>query len=191
MYDQKTRCGWCESHEIYMDYHDHEWGLPCYDDQRLFEMLLLEGAQAGLSWITILKKREGYRKAFDNFDPEVIANYGEEKRQELLQNPEIVRNRLKINAFITNAQSYLEIVSKQNSFSNYIWQFVDGYPKQNSYSTLDEIPANTSVSDLMSKELKKKGFKFVGTTICYAYMQSMGMVNDHITSCFRYMEVID
>jgi DNA-3-methyladenine glycosylase I len=171
-----------------MDYHDKEWGVPEYDDQTLFEMLLLEGAQAGLSWITVLKKREHYRKVFDKFNPEKIARYTEKKREKLLNDPGIIRNKLKVNAFIVNAQLYLDI-SKQQSFADYIWQFVDGKPIINRYKYTKDVPANTAISDKMSKQLKKDGFKFVGSTIVYAFMQACGMVNDHTTSCFRYKEL--
>ncbi len=184
----KNRCEWCQSSELYIDYHDKEWGVPEYDDQTLFEMLNLEGAQAGLSWITVLNKREHYRKVFDQFNPEKIARYTDKKREKLLSDPGIIRNKLKVNAFIVNAQLYLEITKRQ-SFSEYIWQFVDGEPIINKYKTLKDVPANTPISDKMSKQLKKDGFKFVGSTIVYAFMQACGMVNDHVTSCFRYKEL--
>lgn len=184
----KKRCEWCQSSQLYIDYHDEEWGVPEYDDQMLFEMLLLEGAQAGLSWITVLNKREHYRKVFENFNPEKIARYTEKKREKLLSDPGIIRNKLKVNAFIVNAQLYLDI-SKQQSFSEYIWQFVDGKPIINKYKSMKDVPANTPISDKMSKQLKKDGFKFVGSTIVYAFMQACGMVNDHTTSCFRYKEL--
>jgi len=183
------RCEWSGDKQIYMDYHDTEWGVPLYDDQLLFEFLILEGAQAGLSWITILQKRDNYRKAFDNFDAARIALYDEHKVEELLANPGIVRNKLKINAAITNAKLFLEIQKEYGSFKDYIWQFVDGKPIQNAYKTKAEVPAKTEISDKMSKVLKKRGFKFVGSTICYAFMQATGMVNDHTTDCFRYEEV--
>jgi len=184
----KNRCEWSQSSELYIDYHDKEWGVPEYDSQNLFEMLNLEGAQAGLSWITVLNKREHYRKVFDQFNPEKIARYSDKKREKLLSDPGIIRNKLKVNAFIVNAQLYLDI-SKQQSFSDYIWQFVDGEPIVNSYKTMAEVPANTPLSDKMSKQLKKDGFKFVGSTIMYAFMQACGMVNDHTTSCFRYKDL--
>lgn len=184
----KKRCEWCQSSQLYIDYHDEEWGVPEYDDQMLFEMLLLEGAQAGLSWITVLNKREHYRKVFENFNPEKIARYTKKKREKLLSDPGIIRNKLKVNAFIVNAQLYLDI-SKQQSFSEYIWQFVDGKPIINKYKSMKDVPANTPISDKMSKQLKKDGFKFVGSTIVYAFMQACGMVNDHTTSCFRYKEL--
>lgn len=183
------RCEWCLGQEIYIDYHDKEWGKPLFDDQRLFEMLNLEGAQAGLSWITILKKRENYQLAFDQFDPEKMARYGPEKIETLLNNAGIIRNKLKVNAFISNAQAYLSIKQKRNSFAEYIWDFVDGEPIRNAFTSLKEVPAYTKRSERMSKQLKKDGFKFVGPTICYAYMQSVGMVNDHIVECYRYNEV--
>lgn len=181
-----NRCGWVNQDPLYIDYHDHEWGVPVYDDRLLFEYLNLEGAQAGLSWYTILKKRENYRKAFDNFDPEKIINYDERKIEELLHNEGIVRNKLKINAVVTNAQAFLRVVEEFGSFSSYIWSFVDGEPIQHHYQELDEVPATTEISDRMSKDLKKRGFKFVGSTICYAFMQATGMVDDHIVSCHCY-----
>ena len=182
----QDRCAWTSSDPLYISYHDEEWGVPLHDDRQLFEFLLLEGAQAGLSWITILRKRESYREAFDHFDPEKIARYDDAKRQELLGNAGIVRNRLKINAAIGNAQAFLNIVEQGQSFDDYIWQFVDGQPKINHWARLAEVPASTPASDLMSKTLKKAGFKFVGSTICYAFMQACGMVNDHTTDCFRH-----
>ena len=182
----KTRCEWCLGHDIYVDYHDKEWGVPLHDDQIIFEYLQLEGAQAGLSWLMVLKKRENYRKAFDNFNPEKIARYDQKKIDELLGNAGIIRNKLKINAAINNAQSFLEIKEKFGSFDKYIWQFVDGKPIVNTWKTMKEIPASTKESDIMSKDLKERGFKFVGTTICYAHMQATGMVNDHVVDCFRY-----
>lgn len=178
------RCKWASNDPLYQQYHDEEWGVPLYDDRMLFEFLMLEGAQAGLSWITILRKRENYREAFDQFDAEKIARYDEEKRQALLANPGIIRNRLKVGAFIHNASVYLDLVEKHGSFRDYIWQFVDGKPKINHWRTSQEVPATTPTSDLMSKTLKKAGFKFVGSTICYAFMQATGMVNDHTTDCF-------
>ena len=181
------RCAWVPADDpLYIAYHDEEWGVPEYDDRRLFEMLLLEGAQAGLSWSTILRKREGYRRAFDGFDAEKIARYGPEKIASLLDDPGIVRNRLKVNAAVGNARAYLEIQDELGSFSDYLWQFVDGEPLVNAWATLSEVPASTAQSDAMSKALKKRGFKFVGSTICYAFMQAVGMVNDHTTDCFRY-----
>ncbi|HHH48810.1 MAG TPA: DNA-3-methyladenine glycosylase I [Gammaproteobacteria bacterium] len=183
----QRRCAWVPADDpSYIAYHDEEWGVPEYDDRRLFEMLLLEGAQAGLSWSTILRKREGYRRAFDGFDAEKIACYGPEKIASLLDDPGIVRNRLKVNAAVGNARAYLEIQDELGSFSDYLWQFVDGEPLVNAWATLSEVPASTARSDAMSKALKKRGFKFVGSTICYAFMQAVGMVNDHTTDCFRY-----
>jgi DNA-3-methyladenine glycosylase I len=183
---QKKRCKWVSDSELYKRYHDEEWGVPNYDDQHLFEMLILEGAQAGLSWITILKKREGYRKTFDQFNAEKIAKYTDKKLEKILLNPEIVRNRLKIYSVRSNARCFLEIQKEYGSFSNYIWQFVNGKPIKNKWKKLVDIPVSTLESDVMSKDLKKRGFKFIGSTICYAYMQAVGMVNDHETGCFRY-----
>lgn len=190
----KNRCSWCEGDELYESYHDTEWGVPMYDDRELFEMLNLEGAQAGLSWITVLRKRATYRKAFDQFDPHKIARYTEKKREKLLADPGIIRNKLKVNAFIVNAQLYLEMQAlaaqgEGPTFSEYLWSFVGGKPIKNKWKTLKEVPATTAESDAMSKALKKKGFKFTGSTICYAFMQAAGMVNDHTTTCFRYNEV--
>lgn len=181
-----TRCEWCGDDPLYVDYHDREWGVPEHNDQKLFEMLILEGAQAGLSWITILRKRENYRAAFDRFDPVKVAAYDEAKAAELLANPGIVRNRLKVNAAIQNARAFLAVQQKFGSFDAYIWQFVGGQPIRNHWKALSEIPAQTPEAEAMSKDLKKRGFKFVGPTICYAFMQACGLVNDHITDCFRY-----
>ncbi|OPH57539.1 DNA-3-methyladenine glycosylase [Paenibacillus ferrarius] len=181
-----VRCGWVNDDPLYVDYHDHEWGVPVHDDQKLFEMLNLEGAQAGLSWYTILKKREGYRAAFDEFDPHIIVNYQDEKLNELLQNPGIVRNRLKIAAVVQNAHSFLAVQKEFGSFDQYIWGFVGGKPLNNHWESMSQVPATSAISDAMSKDLKKRGFKFVGSTICYAYMQAVGMVNDHIQTCIRY-----
>ena len=183
------RCGWAGPDQIYIDYHDHEWGVPLYDDQRLFEFLILEGAQAGLSWITILKKREAYRKAFHNFDAEKIARFSHTRIERLLQNSSIIRNRLKLESTVANARAFLELHEQHDSFSDYIWQFVDGRPVQNKWKTDKQVPASTRQSESMSKELKRLGFRFVGPTICYAYMQATGMVNDHITSCYRHKQV--
>ena len=183
------RCAWALSSQQYLDYHDKEWGVPVHDDRKLFEMLILEGVQAGLSWSLILKKREGYLQAFDGFDAHKIAQYDDRKVQELLANPEIVRNRLKIQAAIQNARAFLELQSQYGSFDAFLWRFVDGQPIQNAWQTLQEIPASTRESDAMSKELKRQGFTFVGTTICYAFMQAVGMVNDHIVECFRWQEL--
>ncbi|VAX02250.1 DNA-3-methyladenine glycosylase [hydrothermal vent metagenome] len=185
--NNKCRCAWVPANDsLYIAYHDEEWGVPEYDDRRLFEMLLLEGAQAGLSWITILRKRENYRRLFDDFDAEKIARYRPKKIASLLDDPGIVRNRLKVNAAIGNARAYLEIRDEFGSFSDYLWQFVNGEPIINEWKKLSDVPASTAQSDTMSKALKKRGFKFVGTTICYAFMQAVGMVNDHTTDCFRY-----
>lgn len=189
MSNTKTRCSWCTQSELYKAYHDEEWGVPVYDDNLLFEMLILEGAQAGLSWITILNKRANYRKAFDKFDAKKIARYTEKRKEKLLQNAGIVRNKLKINAAIVNAQLFLQIQKEAGSFSKYIWQFVDGKAIKNAFATIKEVPATTPESDAMSKDLKKRGFKFVGSTICYAFMQAVGMVNDHTTDCFRFEEI--
>jgi len=191
MTKQKKRCAWCESSDLYRDYHDLEWGIPVRDNRTLFEMLNLEGAQAGLSWITVLKKRDHYRKVFDGFNPKKIAKYDQAKREALLSDPGIIRNKLKVNAFIVNAQLYLQHQqrAKQNlepDFSEYLWSFVDGKPIINQPKSLQDVPANSKESDAMSKALKKQGYKFVGSTICYAFMQAAGMVNDHTRDCFRY-----
>ncbi len=182
----KIRCGWAGSDPLYHLYHDEEWGVPSFDDQHLFEMLILEGAQAGLNWLTILKKREGYRQAFDQFNAEKMARYSDKKIEKLLLNPGIIRNRLKVNAAVANAKHFLKTQDEYGSFADYIWQFVHGKPIINEWKTLKQVPATTKESDAMSKDLKKRGFKFVGSTICYAYMQAVGMVNDHTTDCFRY-----
>ena len=184
MSEKKSRCEWVGTNPLYIKYHDKEWGLPVFTDRKLFEMLILEGAQAGLSWITILKKRANYRVAFDRFDPKKIASYNQNKVSELLQDAGIVRNRLKIESTIGNAQNFLRIKQEYGRFSHFIWQFVDGKPIENKWKKLQQVPVSTPESDAMSKELKKQGFKFVGTTICYAYMQAVGMVNDHTTDCF-------
>ncbi|MBI5891929.1 MAG: DNA-3-methyladenine glycosylase I [Nitrosomonadales bacterium] len=184
------RCAWCGDNALYRTYHDTEWGVPLHDDQALFEFLILEGAQAGLSWITILKKREHYRAAFDGFDATRIARYGAGRIEKLLRDPGIVRNRLKVQAAVTNAQKFLEVQSEFGSFDRFIWQFVDGKPKQNAWRRMADVPASTPESDAMSKELKRRGFKFVGSTICYAHMQATGMVNDHTTDCYRYKELL-
>jgi DNA-3-methyladenine glycosylase I len=185
----KKRCAWAGSDPIYVKYHDTEWGIPLHDDRKLFEFLLLDGFQAGLSWITILKKRSNYRKAFDRFEPAKIAAYDLQKVQELLLNKGVIRNRLKIEAAIQNAKSFLAVQEEFGSFDSYIWQFTGGQTIKNSWKTLAEIPAQTKESVAMSNDLKKRGFKFAGPTICYAFMQAAGMVNDHIVDCFRYMEV--
>lgn len=182
----EKRCAWVNADPLYISYHDEEWGKPLYDDQKLFEFLLLESFQAGLSWITILKKRENFRKAFDQFDPVKIANYDEDKFDELMQNEGIIRNRLKIKAAISNARCYLAICKEEGSFSKYIWSFVGGKPIVNKWKSIKEVPATSKESDEMSKALKKRGFKFVGSTICYANMQATGMVNDHTTDCCKY-----
>ncbi|TAL41615.1 MAG: DNA-3-methyladenine glycosylase I [Chitinophagaceae bacterium] len=182
---EKIRCSWCRKDELYMKYHDEEWGQPLHDDQRLFEMLCLEGAQAGLSWYTILAKRENYRKAFNNFDAKKIVKYDAKKTAKLLRDAGIVRNRLKVNAFITNAKAFLAVQKEFGSFDKYIWQFVDGKPKVNNVKEMKDVPAKTTESDVMSKDLLKRGFKFVGSTICYAYMQAVGMVDDHVNDCWK------
>ncbi len=186
---KKNRCAWCLGHEIYEKYHDEEWGVPVHDDRLLFEMLILEGAQAGLSWLTVLKKRENYRTAFDNFDAEQIAAYDEQKKITLLKDSGIIRNRLKINAAVTNSKCFLRLKETFGNFDNYIWQFVDGNPIKNSRQTIRDIPTETKESRKMSKALKQEGFKFVGSTICYAFMQATGMVNDHTTDCFRWHKI--
>lgn len=186
---EKVRCSWCESSDLYKNYHDTEWGVPVYDDQKLFEFLTLETFQAGLSWITVLKKRENFREAFDNFDYKKIAQYNDNKFNELIQNAGIIRNKLKVKAAISNAQAFMQVQKEFGSFSKYIWDFVDGKPITNSFKTLTEVPATTALSDTISKDLKNRGFKFVGSTVVYAHMQATGMVNDHIVSCFRYKEV--
>lgn len=182
----KIKCDWCLGSELYQKYHDEEWGVPSYDDQHLFEMLILEGNQAGLSWSTILNKRENFREAFDGFDAEKMARYDDKKRAELLSNAGIIRNKLKVNAAIVNAQLYLDIKNRGQSFSDYLWKFNDGQVTVNNFKSMSDVPATTPVSDAMSKQMKKDGFKFVGSTIMYAHMQATGMVNDHIVSCFRY-----
>lgn len=186
---EKHRCGWCKGDALYEAYHDEEWGVPVKDDDTLFEFLILETFQAGLSWITVLKKRENFRKAFDNFDYKKIATYNQEKIDELLQNEGIIRNKLKVNATITNALAFMEIQKEFGSFSKYIWGFVDGKPIKNNFKNYKDAPANTPLSDALSKDLKKRGFKFVGSTVMYAQMQATGMVNDHEVNCFRYDEV--
>lgn len=180
------RCTWCHGDSLYQSYHDQEWGVPLYDSKTLFEFLILEGAQAGLSWITVLRKREGYRKAFNNFDPEKIARYSDKKVETLMQDSSIIRNRLKIRSAIQNARAFLEIEEAGPGFSDFLWQFVDGVPIQHRRRGMKDIPATTDVSDQLSKALKKKGFNFVGSTICYAHMQATGMVNDHFVTCPRY-----
>ena len=186
----KKRCSWCGDIPIYIDYHDNEWGRPVHDDRKLFEMLILEGAQAGLSWITVLKKRESYRKAFDGFDPDIMMRYDDAKIQELMANEGIIRNRLKITGAITNAKLFLEAVEKHGSFDKFIWSYVDYKPIIGHFEKIEDIPATTPLSDKISKDLKKMGFKFVGSTIIYAYMQATGMVNDHFTDCFVYHQLM-
>jgi DNA-3-methyladenine glycosylase I len=183
------RCAWCGDDPDYVAYHDREWGVPVHDDQRLFEFLILEGAQAGLSWITILKRRENYRRAYQGFNPETVAGFGQAKQAELLSDPGIIRNRLKVAASIGNARAFLKVQEEFGSFNDYIWGFVDGRPIKNARKTMAEIPAETPISRALSKDLKLRGFKFVGPTICYAHMQAVGMVNDHIVDCFRYNQV--
>lgn len=186
MNETKTRCAWVRNDPLDISYHDNEWGVPVYDDRLLFEFLILEGAQAGLSWFTILKKRENYRACFDHFDPEKIARYNEKKITALLNNPDIIRNRLKIESAITNAKAYLRVLEEWDNFATYIWHFVDGKPIKNHWKNAQKIPTTTEISNAFSRDLKKRGFKFVGSTICYAYMQAVGMVNDHTKDCFCY-----
>jgi len=181
-----TRCPWCGSDPLYISYHDHEWGVPLHDERRLFEMLTLEGAQAGLSWLTILRKREGYRQAFAGFDPQVVAGFDDRDVARLLADPGIVRNRLKIASTISNARAALEVQVRYGSLDTFLWGFVDGLPIRNNWRSMAEIPASSSLSDSMSREMKRHGFRFVGSTICYAFMQATGMVNDHLAGCFRY-----
>jgi DNA-3-methyladenine glycosylase I len=184
-----TRCEWCGSDPLYVAYHDFDWGVPVHDDRLLFEFLVLEGAQAGLSWLTILRKRDNYRKAFHGFDYDLIANYADTDVSRLLADSGIVRNRLKIGSAIKNARGVLAIREEYGSLDSYLWRYVDGVPRQNSWKSMTEIPATTELSDAMSRDLKKRGFSFVGSTICYAFMQAVGMVNDHTTDCFRYIEI--
>lgn len=185
----KKRCFWVSNDPLYIEYHDNEWGVPVYDDDKLFEFLILETFQAGLSWITVLKKRENFRKAFDNFDYKKIAKYSEDKYEELLQDAGIIRNKLKIKATTTNAQAFMKVQEEFGTFSKYIWAFTNGQPIVNKFEKREEVPATTELSDAISKDLKKRGFKFVGSTVIYAHMQATGMVNDHTTDCFRYHEV--
>ena len=185
----RQRCEWCETDPLYVKYHDEEWGVPSHDDAHLFEMLILEGAQAGLSWLTILKKRENYRAALHNFDYERIALYTEKDKARLLQDAGIVRNRLKIESVIKNARGTLAIVEEFGSLDAFLWRYVDGEPLQNTFELMSDIPPKTDLSDVISKDLKKRGFNFVGSTICYAFMQACGMVNDHLTNCFRYEQI--
>jgi DNA-3-methyladenine glycosylase I len=185
------RCDWCLSNERYIDYHDNEWGIPVHDDRKLFEFLLLEGVQAGLSWLTVLRKRDAYKEAFNGYDPEIISRYGNEKIVELMNNAGIIRNKLKIDAAVKNARSFLKVQEEIGSFDKYIWNFIDGRPIQNSFHSLKEIPAETEISRVISKDMKKRGFTFVGPTIIYSHMQATGMVNDHLTDCYRYQELYE
>ncbi len=185
----RVRCGWCGVDPLYVAYHDVEWGVPVFDDRTLFEFLILEGAQAGLSWSTILNKREGYRRAFADFDPEKVARFDRKRVVKLLTDPGIVRNRLKVGSAVTNARAFLDVRDEKGSFSDYIWAFVDGAPIQNRRRSLSEIPATTPLAETISKDLKRRGFRFVGPTIVYAHMQATGMVNDHLVGCFRHREV--
>lgn len=187
----QQRCPWGTTDPLYLTYHDEEWGVPVHDDRRLFEMLILEGAQAGLSWLTILKRREGYRRAFDGFDPALVARYDDARIAALLADPGIIRNKLKVRAAVTNARAFLEVQAEHGSFDAYIWQFVGGAPRQNEFAELSQIPAETPEARAMSKDLLARGFKFVGPTICYAFMQACGLVNDHLVTCFRYNQVQD
>jgi DNA-3-methyladenine glycosylase I len=184
-----SRCEWTGADSGMIEYHDTEWGVPLSDDRKLFEFLVLEGAQAGLSWSTVLRKRENYRKAFDGFDPEKVAVYDESRLETLLSDPGIIRNRLKVRSAISNAAAFLRVAGEFGSFSEYVWRFVDGRPVMNGFRRMSDIPATSPVSDTMSRDMKKRGFKFVGSTICYAHMQATGMVNDHMVSCFRYPEI--
>lgn len=183
------RCEWSTSDPLYVAYHDEEWGVPVHDDRKLFELLILEGAQAGLSWITILRKRERYREVFEGFDPALVAEFDDARIEALLQDPGIVRNRLKVESAVTNARAYLDVQAEAGSFDEYIWQFVDGKPLQNAWPSLEFVPTETPESKAMSKDLKRRGFRFVGPTICYAFMQSAGLVNDHVTTCFRHRQL--
>ena len=188
--DGKTRCEWVNGgNQLYHEYHDDEWGVPLHNDQKLFEFLILEGAQAGLSWVTVLKKRDHYRKVFDKFDPSRVAEYSNEKIEQLLLDPGIIRNRLKVSSTVSNARLFLNVQEEFGSFDSYIWQFTDGKAIHNKWHTMSEIPANTTESDAMCKDLKKRGFRFVGTTICYAFMQATGMVNDHTVDCYRHSKL--
>lgn len=189
MHDEPFRCGWCGSDPLYVAYHDEEWGVPVVDDRAQFEFLVLEGAQAGLSWSTILKKREGYRRAFSDFDPAKVARFSERKLERLLGDPGIVRNRLKVSSAVSNARAFLAVQEEHGSFASYIWSFVDGRPIQNHWRKLAELPAKTGLAETISKDLKRRGFRFVGPTIVYAHMQATGMVNDHLVDCFRHREV--
>jgi len=189
MAKMKKRCKWAGENPIYVDYHDIEWGVPVYDDQRLFEFLILEGAQAGLSWLTVLKKRPNYKRLFDNFNVNKVATYNQKKIESLLLDAGIIRNRLKVESAVRNAKAFLKVQDEFGSFSNYQWQFVNGKPIQNKWDSMKQLPAKTEASDAFSKDLKKRGFNFVGSTIMYAHMQAVGMINDHTVDCFRYKEV--
>jgi DNA-3-methyladenine glycosylase I len=185
----QKRCVWCGDDPLYITYHDEDWGVPVHDDRKLFEMLILEGAQAGLSWLTILKKRQNYRKAFDDFDAEKVARYSQTELDRLLADPGIIRNRLKIESAIKNARGVLAVIEEFGTLDSFLWRYVDGIPQQNAWASITELPAQTKASDMMSKDLKRRGFNFVGPTICYAFMQSVGMVNDHMVDCFRHEQV--
>jgi len=187
--DRRPRCAWCLGHPLYVAYHDEEWGVPVHDDRKLFEFLVLEGAQAGLSWLTILKRREGYRAAYDGFDPQAVARYGPEKVAALLVDGRIIRNRRKVEASVVNARAFLAVQEEHGSFDHYIWGFADGRPLVNRWRSVPELPARTPLSDRLSRDLVRRGFKFVGSTICYAHMQATGMVNDHVLDCFRHAEL--
>jgi DNA-3-methyladenine glycosylase I len=182
----RSRCPWAGSDPLYVAYHDHEWGLPLHDDQHLFEMLVLEGAQAGLSWLTVLRKRDAYRRAFDGFDPRAVARFTPARIERMLQDPGIIRNRQKVESAVNNARCFLTVVEEFGSFDAYVWRFVNGTPIVNAWKSLEELPPHTAESDAMSRDLRARGFTFVGPTICYAHMQATGMVNDHLVSCFRY-----
>jgi DNA-3-methyladenine glycosylase I len=185
----KQRCEWCGADPLYISYHDEDWGVPLHDDRKLFEMLILEGAQAGLSWLTVLRKRQNYRKAFHDFDPEIVAGYSQVDLDRLLVDPGIIRNRLKIESAIKNARGVLAIIEEFGTLDSFLWRYVDGKPQQNAWTSIAEIPAQTKKADMMSKDLKRRGFNFVGPTICYAFMQAVGMVNDHTVQCFRHEQV--
>jgi DNA-3-methyladenine glycosylase I len=189
MQTMKQRCEWCGADPLYISYHDEDWGVPVHDDRKLFEMLILEGAQAGLSWLTVLRKRQNYRKAFHDFDPEIVATYSQIDLDRLLAEPGIIRNRLKIESAIKNARGVLAIIEELGSLDSFLWRYVDGKPQQNAWTSIAEIPAQTKKADMMSKDLKRRGFNFVGPTICYAFMQAVGMVNDHTVQCFRHEQV--
>ncbi|HEY8513829.1 MAG TPA: DNA-3-methyladenine glycosylase I [Cyclobacteriaceae bacterium] len=187
---EKIRCTWCLKTDLYIRYHDEEWGVPVHDDRTHFEFLILEGAQAGLSWLTILNKREGYRRCFADFDPEKVARFTQKRIEKILQDPGIVRNRLKVNSAVNNAQKFLDIQEEFGSFDNYIWRFVNGEPIVNRWADMKQVPATSKESDALSKDLAKRGFKFVGSTVMYAHLQACGLINDHITTCFRYRELV-